>query len=167
MWSHCDHITFHRMEGLAASNLLFFLLRRPVYWPWSVTLLTFIYGILLTTGSWAPGRGVYEIKKGDSDLTKELKNEIYGEGLRLARTMTMHVIVMAELLRAYTSRSLRSSLCQVGTFSNKYMHIFRRSSRAVHGSVLQHPRHDGSLGKSKAVMNESYQYRVKSWNGAV
>jgi len=27
----CDHIIFHRMEGLAASNLLVFLLRRPVY----------------------------------------------------------------------------------------------------------------------------------------
>lgn len=40
---------------------------------------------------------------------------------RHARTMTILVVVFSELLRAFTSRSLRSSIFQIGLFSNRVM----------------------------------------------
>jgi Ca2+-transporting ATPase len=48
-------------------------------------------------------------------------NDNVDYGVRQARTMTIILIVFAELLRAYSSRSLRRSLWVVGTFKNKWM----------------------------------------------
>jgi Ca2+-transporting ATPase len=44
-----------------------------------------------------------------------------GAGVSQARTLTILYIVFAELLRAYSSRSLRVSIWKMGTFSNTYM----------------------------------------------
>jgi len=58
----------------------------------------------------------------------------YTESIQSARTMTCLLIVFAELLRAYTSRTLRVSIFQVGVFSNKYMQYSVGAS--VFGTLL-------------------------------
>jgi Ca2+-transporting ATPase len=43
------------------------------------------------------------------------------EGVRIAETMAFVTLSLCELLRAYTVRSERMSVFQMGVFSNKYM----------------------------------------------
>ena len=74
----------------------------------SVTLVTFILGMEWQTGSW----------DGSS-----ASGEALDDAVEHARTMTIFVIVLAELMRAYTSRSMRASLFSIGVFSNKYMQM--------------------------------------------
>jgi len=71
-----------------------------------VCLATYIVGLYWETGAWN-GKGPKE-------------------GIAVARTMTIYVIVFAELLRAYTSRSLRKALFRDGgkhVFDNTYMQL--------------------------------------------
>jgi len=56
----------------------------------------------------------------DSDEYKVIAGEA-NEATSKAKTMSILFIVFAELLRAYSSRSLRNSLYSLGVFSNTFM----------------------------------------------
>jgi len=73
-----------------------------------ITLAVYIIGLQWNVGS--------------ADGTNDnLSDDEITDGTRRAQTMVIYVIVFLELLRAYTSRSLRSSVFTMGLFSNKYM----------------------------------------------
>jgi Ca2+-transporting ATPase len=83
----------------------------------AVNLGTYILGLYWESGHWdgkeplpAKGSVGYE----DAVYQKELH-------FRRAKTMTMLTLVLCELWRAYSVRSLRKSLWSLGPFSNKYM----------------------------------------------
>jgi len=79
----------------------------------AVTLGVYIWGLYWHTGTWDASRsGILAGSPADDDIDF---------GVRKAQTMTILTIVIAELLRAYSSRTLRASLFEVGVFSNKYM----------------------------------------------
>ncbi len=71
-----------------------------------LTVITYLVGLKWHTGDWLT-----------SDVD-EFKDEIDA-----ARTMTILVIVYAELLRAYTCRSMIQSLFSIGVFKNMYVHM--------------------------------------------
>jgi len=74
----------------------------------ALCLVTYIVGLIWNTGSWDG--------QNDDKSDNELK-----DGIQRAQTMVIYLIVFLELLRAYTSRALRTSVFQMGVFSNKYM----------------------------------------------
>jgi Ca2+-transporting ATPase len=76
----------------------------------AVALGTYVFGLDLANGFVFPG-----------DQPAHLSDEAAQQGVREAQTMTIYVIVFAELLRAYGSRSMRQSLLDIGPFTNKYM----------------------------------------------
>ena len=78
----------------------------------SACLAVYIVGLYWNLGSW---NGVSDEFAVDS--------EEYAQLLRKAQTMTIILILFAELLRAHTCRSLRVSVWSMGLFSNIYMHI--------------------------------------------
>jgi len=76
----------------------------------ALCLYVYIQGLLWNTGVWDGN---------NSDKTDEENKE----GVRTAQTMVIYLIVFLELLRAYTSRALRTSLFSMGVFSNQYMQV--------------------------------------------
>ena len=54
-------------------------------------------------------------------ITYLLGHDWYGIDVQIAETMAFVTLSMAELFRAYTVRSERASLFQIGVFSNRYM----------------------------------------------
>jgi len=74
----------------------------------SLVLGTYILGLSWHTGSWE-GK--------NSDLTSD---EV-AEGVDKARTMTILMITFGELIRAYSCRSMRYSVFQLGLFTNPWM----------------------------------------------
>ena len=76
----------------------------------AVALGTYVFGLDLANGYVFPG-----------DQPPHVSDEAAQQGVREAQTMTIYVIVFAELLRAYGSRSLRQSLLAIGPFTNTYM----------------------------------------------
>jgi Ca2+-transporting ATPase len=77
----------------------------------AVNIGTYIIGLYWETGHWD---GKLPIENERDTYVKEL-------GFRRAKTMTMLTLVLCELWRAYSVRSLRKSLWSLGPFSNKYM----------------------------------------------
>jgi Ca2+-transporting ATPase len=51
----------------------------------------------------------------------QMEIDVFDLGIKKAQTMAILIITFAELLRAYSSRSLRASVFSLGFFSNKYM----------------------------------------------
>jgi len=87
----------------------------------SVCLATYLYGLQKFTGFW---NGVnpelnLEIAEGNETLMAEL--EVLESQVRQAQSMSVYVIVFAELLRAYTCRSLRASVFTQGILTNSWM----------------------------------------------
>jgi len=81
------------------------------------TLGTYIIGLYWESGHWDGNS--YVPDKSDPNY-----NEIHDRhdlSFKRAKTMTMLVLVLCELWRAYSVRSLRKSLWSLGPFSNKYM----------------------------------------------
>jgi len=62
-----------------------------------------------------------------------------GEGLLIAQTMAFGTLSISELIRAYTSRSERYSLLQIGIFSNKWMQYAVLSSLAILLAIIYVP----------------------------
>jgi Ca2+-transporting ATPase len=95
----------------------------------SVTVfMTYIYGLYGRFGTWDGTMPVFQPMAGNSTEIAALNaaNQAaftaeMNENIKAARTMTIFVIVMAELMRAYSSRSLRYSIFQIGPCSNRYM----------------------------------------------
>jgi len=71
-------------------------------------LITYIVGLLWNTESW----------NGNNPHRTDDENK---SGIRRAQTMVIYLIVFLELLRAYTSRALRTSVFSMGVFSNTAM----------------------------------------------
>ena len=83
----------------------------------AVVLFTYIWSLAHFTGSWH----AYALDKtGDWDTEALIDNDI-PEKVQQAQTCVMFVIVFAELLRAYTSRSLIASLFSLGVFTNSFL----------------------------------------------
>jgi len=78
-----------------------------------VCLVAYIVGLSWETGSW---NGAHATVATGFWTANQLQYRV-----RKAQTMTILTIVFAELLRAYTSRSLRRSVFTVGVFSNQWM----------------------------------------------
>mmetsp|Transcript_5193 Transcript_5193/g.8194 ORF Transcript_5193/g.8194 Transcript_5193/m.8194 type:complete len:1164 (+) Transcript_5193:40-3531(+) len=72
----------------------------------SLCLYIYVQGLLWHTGVW----------NGQNPDNTDKENT---DGIRKAQTMVIYLIVFLELLRAYTSRALRTSLFSMGVFSNK------------------------------------------------
>jgi len=62
-----------------------------------------------------------------------------GEGLLIAQTMAFGTLSISELIRAYTSRSERYSLLQIGIFSNKWMQYAVLSSLIILLAIVYVP----------------------------
>ena len=62
-----------------------------------------------------------------------------GEGLLIAQTMAFGTLSISELIRAYTSRSERYSLLQIGIFSNKWMQYAVLTSLAILLAIIYVP----------------------------
>jgi Ca2+-transporting ATPase len=62
-----------------------------------------------------------------------------GEGLLVAQTMAFGTLSISELIRAYTSRSERYSLFQIGIFSNKWMQYAVVSSLIILLAIIYVP----------------------------
>jgi len=73
-----------------------------------LTLGAYIIGLQWNTGSW------------DGQNDDKDDNELR-DGIRKAQTIVIYLIVFLELLRAYTSRALRTSVFSMGVFSNTFM----------------------------------------------
>lgn len=67
----------------------------------------------------------------------EAVRDDYQKGVRMAQTMAINYITIAELLRAYTCRSLRRSIFSLGT--NKWMHVSVLVAIAAMAFVSVHP----------------------------
>jgi len=78
----------------------------------AVVLFTYIWALQHFTGDWS-GYGV--------GVHSEILIRGAAEGIKKAQTCVIFVIVFAELLRAYTSRSLIASLPSLGVFSNSWL----------------------------------------------
>jgi P-type Ca2+ transporter type 2C len=78
-------------------------------------LSAFVYGLAwhLEAGSLIPSGG--------STLSFILAHDWRGVDVQTAETMAFVTLSLAELFRAYTVRSERASIFQIGLFSNKYM----------------------------------------------
>jgi Ca2+-transporting ATPase len=74
----------------------------------TMCLVTYVVGLQWETGTW------------NAEDTGLSPHEL-DVAVRKARSMSMYYIVFAELLRAYTSRSLRMSVFQIGVLSNRWM----------------------------------------------
>jgi len=61
------------------------------------------------------------IPAGTNVLSFVLNHEWRGVDVQTAETMAFVTLSLAELFRAYTVRSERASIFQIGLFSNKYM----------------------------------------------
>src|SRR5258708_7192956 len=70
------------------------------------------------------------VRVGLPPLALLLQQDWHGIDIRLAETMAFLTLSLCELFRAYTVRSERASLFQIGVFSNRYMQA------AVGASVL-------------------------------
>ena len=57
--------------------------------------------------------------------------QVHPDDLRLAQTIAFATLVLAELWRAYSARSLRWSLWSIGVFSNRYMVLATFASLAI------------------------------------
>jgi Ca2+-transporting ATPase len=57
--------------------------------------------------------------------------QVHADDLRLAQTIAFATLVLAELWRAYSARSLRWSLWSIGVFSNRYMVLATFASLAI------------------------------------
>jgi len=77
----------------------------------AVTLGTYIWGLDHYTGTWT----------GIRDTANDDESEELAMQVRQAQTLVIFVIVFAELLRGYTSRSLTESLWSVGLWTNSWM----------------------------------------------
>ncbi len=77
----------------------------------SVCIFTYSLGLFWHLGSWL-GRPLYGQTDAEIDLA-----------VTHARTMVMLLIVFAELARAYTCRTLRASIFEVGLWSNRWMQL--------------------------------------------
>jgi Ca2+-transporting ATPase len=62
-----------------------------------------------------------------------------GQGLLIAQTMAFGTLSISELIRAYTSRSERYSLLQIGIFSNKWMQYAALSSLIILLAIIYVP----------------------------
>jgi Ca2+-transporting ATPase len=62
-----------------------------------------------------------------------------GHGLTMAQTMAFGTLSISELIRAYTSRSERYGLLQIGIFSNKWMQYAVLSSLAILLAIIYVP----------------------------
>jgi Ca2+-transporting ATPase len=62
-----------------------------------------------------------------------------GEGLLIAQTMAFGTLSISELIRAYTSRSERYGLLQIGIFSNKWMQYAVLSSLVILLAIIYVP----------------------------
>jgi Ca2+-transporting ATPase len=62
-----------------------------------------------------------------------------GQGLLIAQTMAFGTLSISELIRAYTSRSERYGLLQIGLFSNKWMQYAVVSSLAILLAIIYVP----------------------------
>jgi Ca2+-transporting ATPase len=80
----------------------------------AVTLGTYIYGLCIYTSTWNG-----QPTPMPENPSVEFDNLAYG--IRRAQTMVIFVIVFAELLRGYTSRSLVQSLWEIGVCTNSWM----------------------------------------------
>jgi len=77
----------------------------------SVVIGTYCFGLWLQFDQvWPNSDGKYPGSEHDRSY-----------GVEFARTMTIYVIVFAELLRAYSCRSMRESIFTIGFFSNQWM----------------------------------------------
>jgi Ca2+-transporting ATPase len=76
----------------------------------AMTVGTYVLGLYWHTGAW---NNTVEKCEGSGLCTQD--------DIDAARTMTILLIVLAELLRAYGARSLRESLWSLGVFANKWM----------------------------------------------
>jgi len=83
----------------------------------TVNLGTYIIGLYWETGLW--DGNLHIPAKGDSQYARLADQKELA--FKRAKTMTMLVLVLCELWRAYSVRSLRKSLWSLGILSNKYM----------------------------------------------
>ncbi len=81
----------------------------------SAVLGAFVFGL-----AWHLEEGAV-IPSGTSMLSYVLSHDWRGLDVQTANTMAFVTLSLAELFRAYTVRSERASLFQIGIFSNKYM----------------------------------------------
>jgi Ca2+-transporting ATPase len=81
----------------------------------SAVLIAFVFGLAwhLEAGSIIPS--------GMSPLSFILAHDWRGVDVQTAETMAFVTLSLAELFRAYTVRSERTSIFKIGLFSNKYM----------------------------------------------
>jgi Ca2+-transporting ATPase len=102
-----------------------FLLTNLVFW-------TYVLGLYWHTGTW--NGEIPEIPEGlDPALFQPVLDQ-YNDGIVKAQTMAILLIVFAELGRAYSSRSLRQSVFDIGFFSNSMMQYSVGAS--VLGTIL-------------------------------
>jgi len=94
-----------------------------------VCLMTYIVGLKWETGYWNAHASVWPglpLVNSTDPITNPLDYDFVSSNelafrVRKAQTMTILTIVFAELMRAYTSRSLRRSIFEIGIFSNRWM----------------------------------------------
>ena len=75
----------------------------------------FLFGLYLTPG--------FTVPTGESFLAAVLSFDWRGLDVQTAETMAFVTLSLCELFRAYTVRSERASIFQIGVFSNKYMQM--------------------------------------------
>ncbi len=80
-------------------------------------LVAFVLGLVwhLEAGAFVPA--------GMSPLTYVFQHNWHGVDVRTAETMAFVTLSLCELFRAYTARSDRASVFQIGVFSNRYMQL--------------------------------------------
>ena len=72
------------------------------------------------------------VPAGVNPLAYILQHDWRGVDVQTAETMAFLTLSLAELFRAYTVRSERASLFQIGVFSNKFMpHRYNRNSEML------------------------------------
>jgi magnesium-transporting ATPase (P-type) len=84
----------------------------------ATNLGTYIIGLYWESGHWDGNSYVPDDDKDPNYAYLKEKKELH---FRRAKTMTMLVLVLCELWRAYSVRSMRKSIWSLGFFSNKYM----------------------------------------------
>jgi len=83
----------------------------------SICLACYITGLYWENDTW-------------DGVNSSLTDDEQQEGMQKAQTMTIYLIVFAELFRAYGARSLRESIFTIGVFTNAFMQY------SVAGSLL-------------------------------
>lgn len=84
-----------------------------------LVLGTYLIGLVWATGSYDGAMATGALAS--TITTVRLRPDQTEDAMRQARTMCIFVIIFAELLRAYGSRSMRDSVFTIGVFSNPWM----------------------------------------------